>query len=192
MLAERGARVSHKTVRRWVAKFGGRYAEELRRREVLRGRTWHLDETAVKIGGAQHWLWRAVDEHGTKLDVLLQKHRNTHAAARFFNRLLGYCGAPPERITTNKLGSYAAAIPGGARRLAVQQQGRAGTSADERSQATHGPFPLLHVSPAILSAFARFSKLFRPGRHRLKANEWRSALEGSFATWQQVAGLSVS
>jgi transposase-like protein len=57
-----------------------------------------------------HWLWRAVDEHGLTLDVLLQQHGDTAAAARSFRRLLGQAGAPPERIVTHKLGSYAAAL----------------------------------------------------------------------------------
>ena len=66
---------------------------------------------AVRIGGKQHWLWRAVDEHGTTLDVLLQAQRDTAAAERFYRRLLaGADGVPPERITTDKLGSYAAAM----------------------------------------------------------------------------------
>jgi putative transposase len=71
LLAERGAQVSDETVRRWVGKFGRYYAEELRRREVRAGRTWHLDEVATRVGGRLQWLWRAVDEHGQTLDVLL-------------------------------------------------------------------------------------------------------------------------
>ncbi len=80
MLAERGIAVSYESVRRWVAKFGPRLATELRKREVRSGRIWHLDEIAVRIGGKQYWLWRAVDEHGTALDVLLQERRDTDAA----------------------------------------------------------------------------------------------------------------
>ena len=68
LLAERGVSVSYETVRRWVARFGTYYADELRRREVRAGRTWHLDEMATRIGGRVHWLWRAVDEHGQTLD----------------------------------------------------------------------------------------------------------------------------
>jgi len=79
-LAERGVTVSYETVRRWVAKFGAHYADELRRRAARPGRTWHLDEVAVRLGGRLQWLWRAVDEHGTTLDVLLQAHRDTAAA----------------------------------------------------------------------------------------------------------------
>ncbi len=58
-------------MRRWVAKFGAQYADEFRRREVRRSQTWQLDEIGVRIGNRLHWLWRAVDEHGQTLDVLL-------------------------------------------------------------------------------------------------------------------------
>ena len=61
LLAERGIHVSYETVRRWVAKFGTQYGEALRKREARPGRTWHLDEMAVRIAGKQHGLWRAVD-----------------------------------------------------------------------------------------------------------------------------------
>jgi putative transposase len=84
LLAERGIQVSYETVRRWVAKFGAHYADELRRREACAGRAWHLDEMATRIGGRVHWRWRAVDEHGQTLDVLLQAQRDTAAAERFF------------------------------------------------------------------------------------------------------------
>lgn len=97
LLAERGIVASYETVRRWVAKFGEYYADALRRREACRGRTWHLDEMAVRVGGQQQWLWRAVDEHGQTLDVFLQAHRDTAAAERFFRRLLDVTGG---RVST--------------------------------------------------------------------------------------------
>jgi putative transposase len=86
VLGERGIQVSYETVRRRVAKFGTHYGEELRRRERQAGRTWHLEEMAARVGGTLRWLGRAVDEHGQTLDVLLQTHRDTAAAARFFQR----------------------------------------------------------------------------------------------------------
>jgi putative transposase len=110
LLSERGIQVSYETVRCWAAKFGPQFASQLRNREGRPGRVWHLDEMAVRIGGKQHWLWRAVDEHGATLDVLLQEQRDTDAAERGFWVLLGCADAAPERINTDKLGSYAAAI----------------------------------------------------------------------------------
>ena len=109
LLFERGVNVSHETVRAWCAKFGPDIAEALHHRKPRRGRTWHLDEMRVVLGGAIHWLWRAIDEHGEVLDVLLQKHRDTGGAKRFFHRLIDEHELP-ERIVTDGLRSYGAAI----------------------------------------------------------------------------------
>ena len=203
LLAERGIHVSYETVRRWVGKFGAQYGEALCKREPRPGRTWHLDEMAVRIAGKHHWLWRAVDEHATTLDVLLQEHRDTDAAERFFRKLLDHAGGAPERITTDKLGSYAAALRQMPELAGVEhQQVRSAMRCNNRVEQAHQPtrirerrmgrFRCPTSAQQFLSAFARVPNLFRPGRHRLKAQEWRSALQGSFATWQQAVGLSVS
>jgi hypothetical protein len=109
LLAERGVRVSYETVRRWTSKFGPLFAEELRRREVRHGRTWHLDEVFLRMNGRRVYLWRAVDEHGQVLDIFVQERRDACAAERFFRRLLGQVGDAPERIVTDKLASHAVA-----------------------------------------------------------------------------------
>jgi putative transposase len=82
ILAARGITVSHETVRQWVLKFGQSVANQIRRRLPRAGDTWHLDEVAVKIAGKKHWLWRAVDQHGVVLDILVQSRRDKHAAKR--------------------------------------------------------------------------------------------------------------
>ena len=84
MMLERGVVVSHETVRQWCAKFGQAYANGLRRRRPRPGDKWHLDEVFIKIGGKTHYLWRAVDQHGTVLDILVTSRRDTKAATRFF------------------------------------------------------------------------------------------------------------
>jgi putative transposase len=88
ILAERGAVVSHESVRQWANKFGADFARRLRRRRPRPGDTWHMDEVFLRINGAQHYLWRAVDQHGVVLDILVQGRRNATAAKRFFGRLL--------------------------------------------------------------------------------------------------------
>ena len=70
ILAARGVMVSHETVRQWGIKFGQGFANQIRRRLPRAGDTWHLDEVVVEIAGVQHWLWRAVDQDGTVLDIL--------------------------------------------------------------------------------------------------------------------------
>ena len=200
LLAERGIRVSYETVRCWVAKFGSQFATELRKREVRPGRVWHLDEMAVRIGGKQHWLWRAVDEHGATLEVLLQEHRDTDAAERFFRTLLGHVGAAPERVHTDKLSSYAAAL----RRLpelagADHQQVRSAMRCNNRVEQAHQPtrirerrmgrFRCAISAQRFLAAFTRTWNLFRPRRRSLTAPQYRTALQDRFATWQVAAGL---
>lgn len=109
LLFERGVDISHETLRVWCGKFGPDMAEVLRHRKPKRGRTWHLDEMRVIVGGVRQWLWRAVKEYGEVLDVLLQKHRDTTAAKRFFRRLIEDQELP-ERIVTDGLRSYGAAL----------------------------------------------------------------------------------
>ena len=82
MLAARGIIVTHQTIRTWAEKFGRHFANEIRRRSAGRlGDKWHLDEVVVSVAGRKHWLWRAVDQDGFVLDVLVQSRRNAKAAA---------------------------------------------------------------------------------------------------------------
>jgi putative transposase len=204
LLAERGVRVSYETVRRWVAKFGAHYGEELRRREAPHGQTWHRDEMATRVGGRLHWLWRAVDEHGHTLAVLLQAHRDTAAAARFFRRLLGVTGgAAPTRIMTDTLGSYAAALarlPGlaGVEHLQV----RAALRCNNRVEQAHQPtrlrervmrrFKSAASAQRFRDAFRRVANLFRSRRDLLRAAAYRAAMRERAVTWREVAGLQVA
>src|SRR5512134_3049794 len=92
MLAARGILVSHETVWQWSLKFGWEIANGLRRRAPRRGDTWHLDEVVITIVGKKHWLWRAVDQDGFVLDVLVQSRRDTKAAKRLLCKLLKKAG----------------------------------------------------------------------------------------------------
>jgi putative transposase len=109
MLAARGIVVSHETVRQWALKFGQAFANRIRRRLPRVGDKWHLDEVAIKIAGVKHWLWRAVDQTGIVLDVLVQSRRDKQAAERLFRKLLKKQMRPPRVIITDKLASYGAA-----------------------------------------------------------------------------------
>ncbi len=109
MLAYRGIIVTHKTVREWAEKFGRAYANSIRRRTPRLGDKWHLDECVISIKGEHHILWRAVDQDGFVLDVLVQKRGNTKAAKRFMRKLLSGQGSSPRVMVTDKLGSYGAA-----------------------------------------------------------------------------------
>jgi hypothetical protein len=107
----RGVAVSYETIRRWCAKFGQAYANQLRRRRPRPGDKWHLDEVFVGINGRLRYLWRAVDQHGNVLDVLVQSRRNAVAAKRFFRKLLNGLRYVPRVLVTDKLGSYQVAHP---------------------------------------------------------------------------------
>ena len=92
-----------------MLKFGPMFAEELRRRRHRPTAHWHLDEMTVLIGGRQFWLWRAVDDEGEVLDLLVQRRRDARAAARLMRKLLKKQGFAPALLVTDKLRSYAAA-----------------------------------------------------------------------------------
>lgn len=110
LLAQRGIEMSYETIRCWIVKFGPQIAANLRRRRSPPTGRWHLDEMFVRIGGRKMWLWRAVDDEGEVLDVLVQKRRNKHAALKLLRKLLRNQGVHPEAITTDKLPSYGAAV----------------------------------------------------------------------------------
>ena len=109
MLAARGILVSHETVRQWARKFGQAFANQIRRRLPRGGDKWHLDGVVITIAGQKHWLWRAVDQDGIVLDVLVQSRRDKQAAKRLLRKLLKRQGQPPRVLITDKLASYPAA-----------------------------------------------------------------------------------
>src|ERR687893_2046427 len=88
LLAARGVVVSYETVRQWCKKFGQPFANQLRRRRAQPGDKWHADEVFLKINGKTQYLWRAVDQDGTVLDILVQSRRNQKAVEKFFRKLL--------------------------------------------------------------------------------------------------------
>ncbi len=88
ILAARGIVVSYESIREWGLRFGRLFANTLKRRRPKPGDKWHLDEVFIRIRGKLHYLWRAVDQHGHVLDILVQSRRNAKAARRFFRKLL--------------------------------------------------------------------------------------------------------
>ena len=109
MLAARGIDVSHETVRQWARKFGQGFANQIRRKLPCPGDKWHLDEVCLMIRGQKHWLWRAVDQDGFVLDVLVQSRRDKKAAKRLLRKLLKKQSRAPRVMITDKLASYGAA-----------------------------------------------------------------------------------
>ncbi|WP_426039461.1 IS6 family transposase [Brevundimonas sp. DC300-4] len=110
LLAQRGIDVSYETIRRWTIKFGPLIARRLKRRRPAPSPRWHLDEMVCSIGGRRMYLWRAVDDEGEVLDLLVQRRRDTEAALKLLRRLLHNQPVEPEMITTDGLASYGAAL----------------------------------------------------------------------------------
>jgi putative transposase len=122
LLAQRGIEVSYETIRCWTLKFGRLFAQNLRRARPAPTGRWHLDEMVVKISGKWMYLWRAVDDEGEVLDVLVQKRRNKHAALKLLRKQLKNQGVHPEAIVTDGLASYPAAL----RELGFRERHRPG------------------------------------------------------------------
>lgn len=109
LLLYRGIEVSHEAIRAWCQKFGQQFANKIRRRRPQPGAKWYLDEMVILINGEHFYLWRAVDEDGNVLDILMQRRRDKAAAKKFFRKLLKKQGFVPRVIVTDKLKSYGAA-----------------------------------------------------------------------------------
>ncbi len=135
LLAERGLEVSYETVRRWVLKFGPAIARRLRQGRPRPTAHWHLDEMAVRIGGVQMYLWRAVDDEGEVLDVLVQRRRDKRAARKLMRKLLKKHGMAPAEITTDKLRSYGAASA----ELGLTARHERGLRKNNRAEVSHQP-----------------------------------------------------
>ena len=110
MLAQRGVEVSYETIRCWTIKFGPQIARNLKRRRPAPSPRWHLDEMVCNIGGKRLFVWRAVDDEGEVLDLVVQKRRNTDAALKLLRRLLRNQPVEPEAIVTDGLRSYGSAL----------------------------------------------------------------------------------
>ena len=135
LLAERGVMVSCESVRCWVNNFGPTIAADLRRRVAKPCRTWHLDEVYLKVAGSMVYLWRAVDAEGEVLDVLVQSRRNKHAALKLMRKLLKKYAFVPERMVTDDLRSYSAAV----RVLGIEHCHECGRWNNNRAENSHQP-----------------------------------------------------
>lgn len=191
LLAERGIIVSHETIRFWVGKFGQQYAKSIRRDRPLVGDKWHLDEVVISICGKKHWLWRAVDQYGMTLAILVQSRRNTQAAKRFMRKLMKQFGLPRVMIT-DKLRSYDAAkralVPGLEHRShkGLNNPAEVSHKPTRRRERVMGRFKSPRHTQRFLSAHDQINILFRPRRHHLSAISYRHARSDAFAIWHDI------
>lgn len=195
-MATRGVLVSYETVRCWCDKFGKQYADGLRRRRARSGDKWHLDEVFLKINGVTHYLWRAVDQNGVVLDILVQPKRDRFAAIRFFSRLLRATGRKPRVIITDKLRSYGAAkrvvMPGVAHRQHRYLNNRAENSHQptrERERRMRR-FKSARHAQKFVEVHGIVVSHFRPRRHLLSAADYRELRSKRFRIWNEVTRAS--
>ena len=190
LLAERGLDVSYETVRRWVLKFGPLFAKELRRRRHRPTSHWHLDEMAVLIAGRQFWLWRAVDDEGEVLDLLVQRRRDKTAAVKLMRKLLKKHGFAPDVLVTDQLRSYAAAKS----ELRLTARHEQGLRRNNRAENSHLPvrrrerkmqrFKSPGSAQRFLSVHAAVQNAFNVQRHLVSRNTLRALRGEAFQNWR--------
>ena len=196
LMAERGVTVTYETIRAWCERFGRDYAKRIRARRGKLGDTWHLDEVFIKIGGRLQYMWRAVDQDGSVLDILVQSRRSKRAATRFFRKLLRGLKYAPRVVVTDKLASYSAPCA----ELLPSTVHRRDKGLNNRAENSHQPtrqrerqmrgFKSARHAQRFLSTFGMITDLFSVGRHLLSAMSSRTALSRRFAEWREVAGVS--
>ncbi len=192
LLAQRGVKVSYETVRRWCIRFGPVYANRLRKRSGPSGDQWFVDEVFIRIDGQQHYLYRAVDQDGQVLDILVQKRRNKKAAARFFRRLVKQQGQTPRRLVTDKLRSYAPAH----REVMPNTIHDTSQYANNRAELSHEPtrqrerrmrrFKSMGQAQRFLAVHGAMQNLFAISRHLMRAKNYRLFRAEAFDLYQQV------
>jgi putative transposase len=195
LLFARGVTVTYEAIRKWCRKFGQSYANALRHRRPRPGDKWHLDEVFLNIHGERHYLWRAVDQDGHVLDILVQRRRDKHAAKKFFRKLLKGLTYVPRVIITDQLKSYGAAK----REILPSVEHRQHRYLNNRAENSHQPtrqrerrlqrFKSPGHAQRFLSAYGPIAQHFRPRRHLLPAPAYRHEMEQRVHTWQDITRL---
>jgi putative transposase len=197
VLAERGLDVSHETVRCWAEKFGRAIASNIRRSRPRPGAIWHLDEMVVRIHGKRMFMWRAVDDEGEVLDVLVQKRRNKHAALRLLRKLLKRQGYAPDHFVTDGLLSYGAALE----TLKCRRRHRPGRLRDNnRAENSHLPvrrrerkmqrFKSQGQAQRFASIHASIYNLFNIQRHLISRSTLRTFRATAMEGWIAASAAS--
>src|SRR5882672_10615116 len=201
LLFERGVIVTYETIRCWCNKFGKGFAHRVKAARRKPGSTWRLDEMFVTLRGEPYLLWRAVDEHGAELDILLQKRRDKAAAKRFFKRVLTACPDVPRKIVTDQLRSYPAARAEIAELANVKHVFvKASARLNNRAENSHQPtrererrmrgFRVPERTQAFLSNFGPIRQHFALKRHVLRASLYRKQLAARFVSWREFAEVA--
>jgi putative transposase len=198
MLAARGVGVSYETVRQRAQKFGEPFSNQIRQRAPARGDKWHLDEVVISIAGEPYWLWRAVEQNGFVLDVLIQRRRDSHAARRLMAKLLRAAVAPPRVMITDKLRSYGAALA----KMGLRIDHRQHKGLNNRAENSHQPtrrrerimkrFKSARQAQWLVSVHDQIANLFHiPYPESTTAAARRDSRDRGFSVWRQISNTSV-
>ena len=157
---------------------------------------WHLDEVYLKIDGRMVYLWRAVDAEGEVLDVLVQSKRNEHAALKLMRKLLKKYAFVPERLVTDDLRSYSAAV----RDLGIERYHERGRWKNNRAENSHQPtrrrerkmqrFKSPGSAQKFLSTHAAVYNIFNVQRHLTSAQTHRTLRAAAMNTWREAAAAA--
>jgi len=196
LLAERGITVSYETIRRWVNHCGPMVAADLRKRRPKPPTTWHLDEVYLKINGRMVYLWRAVDAEGEVLDVLIQSRRNKRAALKLMRKLLRKYGYVPDKLVTDDLRSYAAAVHD----LGLSNRHERGRWRNNRAENSHQPtrrrerkmqgFKSPGSAQRFLSTHAATYNTFNVQRHLISARTHRAFRASAMNIWRAAVAAA--
>jgi len=196
LLVERGIDVSYETVRRWVLKFGAVYAGKLRKQRARPSGQWHLDEVFVSINGKRSYLWRAVDNEGEVLEILVQSRRNKRAALKLIRGLLKKQGFVPDVIVTDKLPSYGAAL----RDLNLSNRHDFGGRKNNRAENSHLPirrrercmqrFKSPGSAQRFLSVHASIYNTFYVQRHLISRKTLRKFRGEAMNLWETATAAA--
>jgi putative transposase len=151
-----------------------------------------LDEVFLKINGMQHYLWRAVDQQGAVIDILVQPKRDRFAAMRFFRKPLQTSQCGPRVIITDKLRSYGAAKKVALPRVAHRQSRYLNNRAENSHQPTRQRerrmkrFKSPEHAPRFLEVHDIVAAHFRPKRHLLSAAQYQAERKNRFETWREI------
>jgi len=194
LLFQRGIEVSHQTIKDWNERFGAQFAAEVRKRRRKPSRRWHMDEVHVKIKAKRCYLWRAVDDDGVALDILVTERRNKDAARQFFTKVLGSY-EPPTKVTTDRLSSYKSVV----REEAPKAKHIRGKWLNNRAENSHIPvrererrmkkFKSPIQAQKFLDRFEFIRQYTKPKQHLLSSSEYRRILKYRLRVWDRITQI---
>ena len=183
LLTERGVEVDHVTVYRWVLRFTPLLAEAARPCRHAVGDRCSVDETYVRVAGQWRYVYRAIDQFGQVIDVLVAPRRDAKAARRFFQRAIGTTRVLPVEVVTDRAATYPIVLE----ELLPVPWHRTEQYANNRVEAEHGRLKSRVTSSLVNSTAVSAAPASTCQAARVRATKWRARAadwgEGESRTW---------